>query len=256
MATQGAGNQWLEGEIGLQCCPPGFQADGAMACRPGSTGKWPVVQCGEADEEENEITTYDATRWPANAKVSVPALMLRYRASEAGSSANGGLSTGAIAAIATVIPLVVILGAISAFLLWRRNKNRNAAHLAALNPGSEKAGRPSDSMDTSPADTLVIPKGTAAAHVSAAPSPQSNLHETPEWNVEMDATETERRARIASPEPQVPVAAADTARNAPEVVSVPRVPRKPIARVELDGTPILPEIGDAYIPYRPGAEAR
>ena len=35
-----------------------------------------------------------------------------------------------------------------------------------------------------------------------------------------------------------------------------RVPRKRIAPVEIDGVQVVPEVGDAYIPYRPGAEIR
>jgi hypothetical protein len=35
-----------------------------------------------------------------------------------------------------------------------------------------------------------------------------------------------------------------------------RVPRKPIAPVEIDGTAVVAEVGDAYIPYRPGDRGR
>lgn len=282
---EGSDDRWIDGEIGLQCCPEGFQADGRRGCRPGGSGSWPVVECGEADEEENELRTYDATSWPTSATPSVTALMLRYQpsdtgsagmtasqASETGSSAtggsgsdngngigsggsdDGGLSTGATAAIATIIPLVLIIGAIAGFFLWRHKKNRNAAAaLAAQNSGDEKAGPPSGSVAAaSPTTHHSISKGTAAAYVAGS---SQTPHETPEWNIEMDATEAERQ-KLVNPFEAQSAAGSDGRGEAVELAGMVRVPRKPIAPVELDGTSAVAEVGDAYIPYRPGAEER
>ena len=193
--------------MGLQCCPLGFEAHGATACGIGAEGKWPVVQCGEADAEENELRTYDAAAGSAGAKPTVTALMLRYRsgdvepgASETGNVGSasgggghgGGMSTGAVAAVATVIPLAVIVAAIVAWIVWRRKRRRS--HLAPLNTSSEKGESSSDSMDDVANAGF---KGTAATYMVDS-SPFQYPHETPEWNAEMDATDTERKQLVTS----------------------------------------------------------
>jgi hypothetical protein len=275
---EGSDNRWIDGEIGLQCCPNGFQADGRDGCRPESSGNFPVVECGEADAEENELRTYAGGSWPASATPSVTALRLRYQPSDAGSAnptpsntaatasesssssgspggsgaSDGGISTGAIAAIATVIPLVMIIGALALFLLWRRRKKNRKAALASKHSGDEKDDYPSRFVN----DTAYhpIPKGTAAAHYAGS---SQTPHETPEWNVEMDATEAERQ-KVASiaPAPGTSTSSSSPVNGseAAELAGMARVARKPIAPVEIDGNPVIPEVGDAYIPYRPGRE--
>jgi len=81
--------------------------------------------------------------------------------------------------------------------------------------------------------------GAAAVHQST-----SNVHETPEWNAEMDATEAERERLVTSHY---------ESGDAVELGGTLRVARKPIPPVEIDGVPVRAEVGDAYIPYRPGA---
>ena len=264
---QGSDDRWVDGEVGLQCCPEGLRGDGAMGCRPSGSGSWPVVECGEADAEENTLKTYDAAKWPASATLSVTALLLRYQTNDVGSSkptasapgetgasgsGNGGngdsgMSTGAIAAIATVIPLFFIIAALAAFTLWRRKKARRAALLASRNSGQEKAQRPSSSTDGTASHTYhSVPKGTH--DVGSSPL----QHETPEWNIEMDATEAERQNLV-----RVEPAAAAVAGGEDEVAELGglrRVPRKAIAPVEIDGKAVLAEVGDAYIAYRPGVQ--
>jgi len=286
---EGSDNRWIDGEIGLQCCPNGFQADGRDGCRPGGSGNFPVVECGEADAEENESRTYAGGSWPASATPSITALHLRYQPSDAGSvnptasntatgasaSSSGGsqgggsggdnngsgngISTGAIAAIATVVPLVMILGALALFLLWRRRKKNRKAALASKHMGDEKDDDPTrpidDNTNHSPSAYHAIPKGTTAAHYANS---SQNPHETPEWNVEMDATEAERQ-KLASTAPayggsNVGLSSPGNGGEATELAGLARVPRKPIAPVEIDGNAVIPEVGDAYIPYRPGRE--
>ena len=285
---EGSDNRWIDGEIGLQCCPNGFQADGRDGCRPGGSGNFPVVECGEADAEENESRTYAGGSWPASATPSITALHLRYQPSDAGSvnptasgtatgasasnsggsqgggnagannSSGNGISTGAIAAIATVIPLVMILGALALFLLWRRRKKNKKAALASKHIGDEKDDDPTrpidDNTNHSPSAYHAIPKGTTAAHYA---NPSQNPHETPEWNVEMDATEAERQ-KLASTAPPYGSSTSGLSpvngEGAAELAGLARVPSKPIAPVEIDGNAVIPEVGDAYIPYRPGRE--
>ncbi|CAA9964134.1 hypothetical protein PTMSG1_07493 [Pyrenophora teres f. maculata] len=260
---EGSDDRWVDGEVGLQCCPEGFQGDGGAGCRPGSSGRWPVLECGEADAEENKLKTYDGGRWPGSATPSIEALRLRYQMSDVGSarptaSASGpgetgasagadgkedsGLSTGAIAAIATVIPLALILAALAAFTLWRRNKKRKAALLASQHLSQEKPDRPSSSTDGTMRHTYhSVPKvGTYAV------GPSQVQHETPEWNVEMDAMDTERPVVGSGGHGQAEVQ---------ELGGLARVPRKAIAPVEIDGRAVLAEVGDAYIAYRPDERA-
>jgi hypothetical protein len=284
-SSQNDGDRWIDGEVGLQCCPNGMVGDGATGCRPGSSGSWPVVECGEADAEENEQRTYNGASWPASATPSIIALQLRYQPSDVGSAnptasstsasetgaggsegskdggEGGGLSTGATAAIATVIPLVLIIGALAAFLLWRRKKNRKAALVAGKEHADEKAGRPSGSV-TGTTHHAVAAGSDLKAPFATAPT---SHHETPEWNVEMDATEAERQklvgpyqSPISATSFQSPVSAstAGNPSDAAELGGVARLPRKPIAPVEIDSTEVRAEVGDAYIPYRPGSEQR
>ncbi|RMZ66034.1 transmembrane alpha-helix domain-containing [Pyrenophora seminiperda CCB06] len=270
---EGSDDRWVDGEVGLQCCPAGFQSDGQGGCRPGDSGSWPVVQCGEADAEENSLKTYDADKWPVFARPSISALKLRYQTSDVGNSARptasvpgetgssdgkgaGGLSTGAIAAIATVIPLVLILAALAAFTLWRRrNKKHKATALLASrrNLEQEKSHRPSSSTDGTANHTYhSLPKGAPTVV-----SPRQLQQETPEWNIEMDATEAARQNAVGA---VAPVAVGRSSEQRPREVAelggLARVPRKAIAPVEIDGRAVLAEVGDAYIPYRPGAEGR
>lgn len=249
------------------CCPNGYDSDGGSGCRPGSSGTFPVVECGEADAEENSLKTYTGGAWPATATPSITALQLRYQASDTGGSGTsstsmgsssaaansggtGGLSTGAIAAIATVIPLVLIVGALAAFLLWRRRRHRKAAALLYKDAGSEKSGH---SPRAQPYH-LITPesKDTHLIHTDAAAVGQdTSQHETPEWNAELDGTEAEQQ-RLVSPSDAPVSAATDSSAQASELGGLLRVQRKPIAPVEIDGTPIIAEVGNAYIPYRPG----
>lgn len=204
-----------------------------------------MVQCGDADEEENEIKMFEGARWPAEMKIEIPALMLRYRESDANATrpagnssvgsqnnnddSSGALSTGAIAAIATAIPVFVIATIAAAFLLWRRKRKRDAA---ALDAATVKTSRPSGSIDiSSPISELGSP-ATYAAVGSA------KRHETPEWNNEMEDT---GGARYHHHHHQQPAELMGFARPVP---------------VELDGTPVLAEVGDSHVPYRPGAGER
>jgi hypothetical protein len=254
--------------------------DGRVGCRPGSSGSWPVVECGEADAEENEQRTYLGASWPASATPSITALQLRYQPSDVGSAnptasetgrtstsgtggsggggkssnggAGGGLSTGATAAIATVIPLAFIIGALAAFLLWRRkSRNRKTTLLASEDLGDEKARRASGSSTQHPTSDPKAPSTAAAAYTTGT------AHETPEWNIEMNATEAERQ-KLVNAYDQAPMSASTTAggSEAAELGGMARVSRKPIAPVEIDSTEVRAEIGDAYLPYRPGAEGK
>jgi hypothetical protein len=245
-----------DGEVELQCCPGGMEGDGPTGCRPGGRGSWPVVECGEADAEENEVSSYRGASWSVTATASITALQLRYQGSdvgggsatasstsasaeESGAGGGGGLSTGATAAIATVIPLLAIIGTLAAFLLWRRRtKSRKSALVALRGLADEKAGRPSASPTYAS-----TPKAVAGAQ-----------HEIPEWNIEMDATEAEREKLVGayqSPQFQSPVG---NENEAAELGGMARLARKPIAPVEIDSTEVRAEVGDAYLPYRPGAE--
>jgi hypothetical protein len=171
--ASGAGDQWIDGETALSCCPSGFVGDNTGACSPGTSGTWPIVQCGEADAEENELRTYTAGSWPAAATAQVPALQLRFQATDTGGapaatsssgsaktsgSSNGkgtsGLSTGAKAALGTTIPLVFLLGALTFFLLWRRRNARSrasATHAAEEEHLYPKPRLPLDTPTTTPA---------------------------------------------------------------------------------------------------------
>jgi hypothetical protein len=216
-----------------------------------------VVRCGEADAEENENRVYTAGQWPSSVTANVTPLQLRYRASDIGSASSspgaregngsgggGGLSTGAKAAIGTIVPLVVIIGALAFLLLWRRRKQKkDAMALAKNNLAEEKDTRPSNSTYDAAyhqpvSDAKVMPASVAAHR--AAPG----AHETPEWNVEMDAMESERERLVQEP--------TSATTDASELGGMQRMQRKPIPPVEIDGRPIVPEVGDAYIPYRPG----
>ncbi|KAF2833988.1 hypothetical protein CC86DRAFT_17873 [Ophiobolus disseminans] len=272
VSTATSGDQWASGETALTCCPSGFEGDGRGGCRVGSTGTFPVVQCGEADAEENENRIYTAGQWPATATPSITALHLRYRASDIGSASatgtspsntggsensnangagNGGLSTGAKAAIGTVIPLIFILSALAFLLLWRRRKQKKSVlALAARNmTDSKPSSAPASSHGSSYPPPAHEPKNMLSG-AAIAPNGTTNVHETPEWNVEMDATDAERQALVSNRYERV--SANSHGNGASELGGLARVPRKPIAPVEMDGTGVRAEVGDAYIPYRPG----
>ncbi|KAF1921725.1 hypothetical protein BDU57DRAFT_59849 [Ampelomyces quisqualis] len=254
VSTATSGDQWVSGETALTCCPPGFEGDARGGCRVGSSGTYPVIQCGEADAEENNNFVYTAGQFPASATPSITALQIRYQASDTGSASapasspsnsgsgssndtgggGGGLSTGAKAAIGTIIPLVFIISALAFGLLWRTRKQKKAAMaLAAQNMAA--------SPDAKGAATLA-PGGATAYRTSDDP------HETPEWNVEMDATEAEKQKLVAHHDHDPTSAGID----ASELGGMVRMSRKPIAPVEIDGTAVRAEVGDAYIPYRAG----
>ncbi|KAL6707199.1 hypothetical protein ACN47E_004746 [Coniothyrium glycines] len=303
VATQTSGSvQWLDGETALNCCPNGFESDGGTGCRQGNSGTWPVVECGEADAEENNLRTYTGGAWPAAATPSITALQLRYQGSDIGSASatssspsstgsstgnnvsGSGLSAGAIAAIATVIPLALIIGALAAFFLYRRRRNRKLAATHANQSPTEKSSRPPSSSEnayayhslasskdaghaSTPATTTNSNPAAAAAAAAAPAAPltaaahrpdyHAPAHETPEWNAELDSLEPERQRLVSStaspPSTPAPTAsAAPQHSNASELGGLARVPRKPIAPVEIDSTPVIPEVGDAYIAYRVG----
>lgn len=221
-----------------------------------------VVQCGEADAEENENRVYTAGQWPASVTAAVTPLMLRYRASDVGETTStggagsgdengggGGLSTGAKAAIGTIVPLVLIIGVLAFFLLWRRRRQKKGAMaLAARNAAEEKDVTASDSTHNAAYHRPVSDsKGAPASFAAHRAAP--GAHETPEWNIEMDALESERHRLVPDP--------ASATTNASELGGPLRMQRKPIAPVEIDGRQVVPEVGDAYLPYRPdGGEGR
>lgn len=283
-AAEGA-LDWIDGETALECCPPGFVGGAGGLCSPGTNGTTPVVRCGEADAEENENFLYTAGQWPASATARVTALQLRYQASDTrgtasatgsvtsstsnnaasgtnsagqGSGSGGGLSTGAKAAIGTVIPLVLILGALAAFLLWRRRKQRKAA--AAIPKDIADGNETKQCYEKVPQESFshssIGARGArgasvAAASMSAAASiGQTGTHETPEWNAELDATEAERRKYLAVQGSLFPHAHGSSidasspsgASEASELGGMMRVSRKPIAPVELDSMPVTGEL--------------
>jgi hypothetical protein len=293
VSTATSGNQWVNGETGLTCCPPGFEGDGRGGCKVG-TATYPAVECGEADAEENNNRVYTSGQLPPRATASITALKLRYQASDIGSASatrsspantgsgsngngsgntgGGGLSTGAKAAIGTVIPLVFIIGAFAFALLWRRRKQKKAAMALAARNADEKDTRTSGSVtDTAyhphPQSAAFVDSkhpplaaGVAAAGHPHRSEPHINANETPEWNVEMDATEAERQGLVANqyqsssatPSSAVPNSALSNEPDTSELAGTARMQRKPIAPVEMDGTGVRAEVGDAYIPYRPG----
>lgn len=261
VSTASSGADWVTGETALTCCPPGFEGDGRGGCRAGGSGTVTVVVCGEADAEENENRVYTAGSWPASVTAAVTPLQLRYRASDFSSSSasstttsgagegtgrssggGGGLSTGAKAAIGTIVPLVFLLGALAFVLLWRRRRRKRDSMALAAKNAAEKDIQPSNpshhtAYHLTNTDAKILPVG-AAAHRTG-----SNVHETPEWNVEMDALESERQRLVADP--------ASATIKGTELGGIQRMQRKPIPPVEIDGRQVVPEVGDAYIPYRP-----
>lgn len=283
-AADGA-TDWVDGETAIECCPPGFVGGAGGICNPGTSGTAPVVRCGEADAEENENAVYTAGSWPATVTAKVTALQLRYQPSDVGLSASatasgsgsttsstngsatgaggngGGLSTGAKAAIGTVIPLVFILGALAAFLIWRRRKHRKAA--AAISKDFSDERETKGSYEEVPQAAFVNTgsgsKGMSAAAMApaaavitgtAAGSTHNGPHETPEWNAELDATEAERRRYMAVQGSLFPATAGGVAdatspggaSEVSELGGVMRVNRKPVAPVELDSTPVTMEL--------------
>jgi hypothetical protein len=275
VSTATTGDQWGTGETGLTCCPAGFEGDGRGGCKPRTSGTFPVVQCGDADAEENESRVYTAGAWPATVTAGVTALQLRYRESDLGSASTssgrsspssssgssngndgrrGGLSIGTKAAIGTVIPIILVIGALSILLLWRRRKQKKASMvLAAKNMKDEKNDSSGSLGFAQPHTHLLSTKDantTAAGAVTAIHRTNSNAHETPEWNVELDGTEAEHQSLISA-RPLTGLASSGGGQEANELSGLARVLRKPIQPVEIDSTPVLTEVGDAYITYRP-----
>lgn len=265
-AAEGA-SDWVDGETALECCPPGFVGGAGGLCNVGTSGTTPVVRCGDADAEENENVVYTAGSWPATVSARVTALQLRYQPTDLGQSSSatgtgsagssrspsnpgsengsGGLSVGAKAAVGTVIPLAFLLGALAALLLWRRRKQRERA--AALSKNSMGGHETKHSYEEVQQHNFTDSKGTPAV---AAPMTRNGLHETPEWNVELDATEAERRRYMAvqgslfPPGNNAEAAASSPggASEASELGGMIRVNRKPVAPVELDSTPLTAEL--------------
>lgn len=278
VSTATTGDQWIAAETGLTCCPVDFAGDGRGGCTPGSSGVFPVVRCGDADAEENERGAFTGMAWPATVTPSINALQMRYRATDvvsadvmttgaqtpynsAGSSIGTdgrrtGLSSGAKAAIGTVIPVVFIIGTLAFLLLWRRNKQKKAVGaLTARNPGSEKRYQPQRSPDVeTPYRHLLDAKhvsSTADGLVGGTYRANSNSHETPEWNVELDGANAECQNLIAA-NPIDELTSPGNVQEANELSGLARVLRKPLQPIEIDSTPVVVEVGDAYIPYRPG----
>ncbi|KAJ4378535.1 hypothetical protein N0V86_006241 [Didymella sp. IMI 355093] len=174
--------------------------------------------------------------------------------SRSGNGSDEGLSTGAKAAIGTVIPLVFIIGALAAFLLWRRRKQKKAA--AAMSKDFADGHETKRSYEKVPQESFTnssigmegVPG--AAVGIAAANTEQGGLHETPEWNAELDATEAERRRYLAvqgSLFPPVKGVPADASSpggtsEASELGGMMRVSRKPVAPVELDSIPVTSEL--------------
>jgi hypothetical protein len=267
VATQTSGTDWLEGETELTCCPSGFEGNNNGDCSPASSASFPVVECGEADAEENEFRTYVGGAWPASATVSVAALQLRYGGTGAvitgttgsenspsstggtsssdsnngnnngnGDRGSSGLSTGAKAAIGTVIPLVFLLGALALFIFWRRRKAYKAGKatkwLGSIEPKPGPVARSEFLNSTSP----VVGAGRPGRRTDTA-------HETPEWNVEMDARETERyHAYRPVPESDASGAMDDELRNPSELDGAAKQRRKPLPSYEIDGMERVAEL--------------
>lgn len=265
VSTASSGEQWVSGETGLTCCPSGFEGDGRGGCKVGRGGTFPVVKCGDADAEENERRVYTAGQWPVGVSAEITALQLRYRDGDVGmplstggagsrssSSNKHGLSTGAKAAIGTIVPLVFIVGALAFAFLWRRRRCRkDAMRLAAeKNIEDEKDPRLSASCSRAACHFPSQHPHSDIKNPSRAPAlvgTRSNAAETPEWNVEMDATEAERQGLVAHGEGGVEP-------RANELGGTARMARKPIAPVEIDGRSVRAEMGDAYLAYRPPGE--
>lgn len=138
--------QAIPGETGLSCCPNGFDDDGGGTCKPASTGTCQVVECGDADAEENNSRTFMGANWLASATLGVQALQVRFRAEDKGaagstgsplsstsgtpsptstgeSTPSAGLSTGAKAAIGAVVPIAFSLLVLAMFFLYRSRKH-------------------------------------------------------------------------------------------------------------------------------------
>ncbi len=268
---------WIDGETALECCPAGFTGGVGGMCNPGPSGTTPVVGCGEADTDENENIIYTAGSWPASVSARVTALQLRYQPTDVGGSeisstgtssststntsssgsgsGNDGLSVGAKAAIGTVVPLVVILAALVAFMLWRRRKHSmKAAALSSKHNTDDYETK--DSYLGISQEPLTkskdLPITAMASRTAAADpiAPQHGHHETPEWNTELDATEAERRNYMAvqgslfpaGRGTEVVASSPGGLSEASELGGVMRAKRKPVAPVELDSTPVLPEL--------------
>jgi hypothetical protein len=240
-------------------------------CNPRNIGTTSVVRCGEADAEENENLVYTAGNWPASVTAQVTALQLRYQPSDVGSTASvpttssststdtstgspesgtgsNGLSTGAKAAIGTIIPLVFILGALAAFMLWRRRKHKD--HAVAVTKDIDDGHETKQNYEQVPQNMCADLKGppaTVPATVSA--TTRGTPHETPEWNAELDATEAERRYMAvqgslfpSTSGNQATTSSLSGASEASELGGIMRVGRKPVAPVELDSTPAATEL--------------
>tara|TARA_R110002003_G_scaffold38_1_gene2272 strand:+ start:868 stop:1323 length:456 start_codon:yes stop_codon:yes gene_type:complete len=150
---------------------------------------------------------------------------------------------------------VFLVGALAFFLLWRRRKQKKAAMaLAARNVADEKTTPASSSIHRASYHQPSTDSKAAFGAAVAVHRNATNPHETPEWNVEMDATDAERQRLVGAHD--VPLSASSPGSDATELGGLARVPRKPIAPVELDGVQVVPEVGDAYIPYRLGVEGR
>ncbi|KAJ8117636.1 hypothetical protein OPT61_g1219 [Boeremia exigua] len=273
-------SDWIDGETALECCPAGFAGGAGGMCNPGTSGTTPVVRCGEADAEENENELLTAGSWPASVSARITALQLRYQPTDVGLSAtatgdesspantstnspgpgsrDGELSVRAKAAIGTVVPLVLILLALTASLLWRKRKHKMTT--AALTSHKADEHETKDSYMNASLQPRTESKGfPVAVAPGIAATTRDDHHETPEWNAELDAINSERKIYAAvqgslfTPGQGVTVATPSLAgaNNVCELGGIMRVNRKPVAPVELDSTPVPVELkGDANTEIR------
>jgi hypothetical protein len=157
-----------------------------------------------------------------------------------------------------VIPLLFLLGALAAFLLWRRRKQKKAAVAATSKDFADghETKRSYEEVPQEPFSNSNIgiksASGTAVgatAVAAAASTGRTGTHETPEWNAELDATEAERRKYLAVqgslfPPNSAPVDASSQGGESEvsELGGMMRVNRKPVAPVELDSIPVTSEL--------------
>ncbi|KAF1358412.1 hypothetical protein EJ07DRAFT_157007 [Lizonia empirigonia] len=254
-AAEGA-TDWIDGETAIECCPPGFVGGGGGMCNPGNSGTTPVVSVSarvtalQLRYQATDIGLSASATGSGSGSTSSPSL-------DSGSSNGGGLSTGAKAAIGTVIPLMFILGALAAFLLWRRRKHRKSTAAMAKDLGDgydTKRGyegvMKSPYNDSKSGPNVIPAVATTGPGAAMVPALQDGQYETPAWNAELDATEAERRRYMAVQGslfpgsvngPGIAASPGDTS-EASELGGIMRMNRKPVAPVEFDSTPLVTEM--------------
>jgi hypothetical protein len=159
---------------------------------------------------------------------------------------------GAKAAIGTIIPLVSIFGAVLLFMLWRRRKARKASKAAKWMDSIEpKSGNHPNAPVTS-ADPKFSDSTSPIAAAGASQRMNGASNETPEWNVEMDALETERSLAYKLVPGRDPIDTMnDKAITASELGGFSKQKRKPLPSYELEGHDKGAELpgGDASARY-------